>query len=388
MQLQVIRQDKSKHPFMRGMLAHKLMQRGLSFDQAYQISKDAKSYFQEKTEVTSDSLMQSVDELIVARYGKELLRTLISELFPSGKQICVFRRNATSPFSKGLLTQSITSAGIKPEEAYKIAFDLEADLIKKDILRISKKKLFEEVFSTIKKKYSPHLAGLYKLASRIDELDRPVIIYLAGASGTGKSVMSTFLAGRLGINKITGTDTIREIMRLVFKRDLLPSLHNSSSKAGVGMPKTLDKNARLISGFCLQAQQVSVGVKAVVDRAIKERTSMIVEGIHLLPIMEHAIKEGTKRAYHIPITLSLMNEKHHKDRFLERGKGNELRKKEPYLRSFENIRSIHEYCISESENNEIEVVDNEDFDETTNTLMQLIINTLQEQVKSTLTSKS
>jgi len=58
------------------------------------------------------------------------------------------------------------------------------------------------------------------------------------------------------------------------------------------------------------------------------------------------------------------------------------------LRSFENIRSIHEYCISESENNEIEVVDNEDFDETTNTLMQLIINTLQEQVKSTLTSKS
>jgi len=120
MQLQVIRLDKSKHPFMRGMLAHKLMQRGLSFDQAYQISKDAKSYFQEKTEVTSDSLMQSVDELIVARYGKELLRTLTSELFPSGKQICVFRRNATSPFSKGLLTQSITAAGINPEEAYKL----------------------------------------------------------------------------------------------------------------------------------------------------------------------------------------------------------------------------------------------------------------------------
>ena len=154
------------------------------------------------------------------------------------------------------------------------------------------------------------------------------------------------------------------------------------------MPKTLDKNARLISGFCLQSQQVSVGVKAVVDRAIKERTSMIVEGIHLLPIMEHAIKEGTKRAYHIPITLSLMNEKHHKDRFLERGKGNVLRKKEPYLRSFENIRTIHKFFNLESEKDEIEVVDNEDFDETTNTLIQLIINTLQVQVNSTLPSKS
>ena len=388
MPLEIIGQDKSKHPFMRGMLAHKLIQRGLSFDQAYQISKDARSFFQEKAVVSSDSLMQAVDELIVNRYGKELLKGLTLDLFPTGKQICVFRQNATAPFSKGLLTQSITASGLKPEEAFQIAFDLEEKLMKKSILRISKKKLFDEVFATIKNKHNPHIAGLYKLASRLDELDRPVIIYLTGASGTGKSVMSTFLAGRLGINKITGTDTIREIMRLVFKRNILPSLHNSSSKAGTGMPKNLGKNDRLISGFCLQAQQVSVGVKAVVDRAIKEKTSMIIEGIHLLPNMEQAIKEGCKRAYHIPITLSLMNEKHHKDRFSERGKGNKLRKKEAYLRSFENIRAIHEFFNLECEEKEIEVVDNEDFDETTNTLMQLIINTLQEQVKSNNSSKS
>ena len=388
MQFQVIRPDNSKHPFMRGMLAHKLMQRGLSFDQAYQISKDARSYFQQQSEVTTESLMHSVDELIVARYGQEVLRKLNSELFPSGKQISVYRRNATAPFSKGLLTQSITSGGVKPEEAYQIAFYMETNLMKKGIFRISKKKLFEEVYRTISKKYSPKIAQLYKLASRIDELEKPLIIYIGGASGTGKSVMATFLAGRLGINKITGTDTIREIMRLVFKRNLLPSLHNSSIKAGIGMPKTLDKSNRLIGGFCLQAQQVSVGVKAVVDRAVKEKTSMIIEGIHLLPYMQQILKEGTKRAYHIPITLSLMNEKHHKDRFFERGKNNELRKIDPYLRSFENIRIIHEFCTSESEHYEIEVVDSEDFDETTNTLTQLIINTLQEQVKSTLLPKS
>ncbi|GIT03978.1 MAG: hypothetical protein CM1200mP28_12370 [Deltaproteobacteria bacterium] len=29
MQFKVIRPDKSKHPFMRGMLAHKLMQGGI-----------------------------------------------------------------------------------------------------------------------------------------------------------------------------------------------------------------------------------------------------------------------------------------------------------------------------------------------------------------------
>ncbi|MBG55705.1 MAG: hypothetical protein CL935_01070 [Deltaproteobacteria bacterium] len=388
MQLQVIRPDNSKHRFMRGMLAHKLIQRGLSFDQAYQISKDARSYFQQQSEVTTESLMSSVDELIVARYGQEVLKGLNSELFPSGKQISVYRRNTSAPFSKGLLTQSITSSGVKPEEAYQIAFNMETDLMKQGIFRISKKKLFEEVYKTISKKYNPKIAQLYKLASRINELDKPLIIYIGGASGTGKSVIATFLAGRMGINKITGTDTIREIMRLVFKKDLLPTLHNSSAKAGVAMPKTLDRSDRLIGGFCLQSQQVSVGVKAVVDRAVKENTSMIIEGVHLLPYMQQIQKEGTKRAYHIPITLSLLNEKHHKDRFFERGKNNELRKIDPLLRSFENIRIIHEFWTSESENFEIEVVDNEDLDETTNTMTQLIINTLQEQVKSTLPSKS
>ena len=194
MKLEVILEDKTKHPFMRGMLAHKLIQRGLSFDQAYQIAEDAKSFFQEQSEVTSESLMKSVDKLIVSRYGESLLKGLTTDLFPSGKQIIVFRRKANAPFSKGLLTQSITASGLKPEEAFRVAFDLEKKLINNKMLRISKQNLFEEVFKIIKKKYNSHTASLYKLASRIDELDRPLIIYLGGASGTGKSVMSTFLA--------------------------------------------------------------------------------------------------------------------------------------------------------------------------------------------------
>ena len=57
MPLEIILPDQSKHPFMRGMLAHKLIQRGLSFDQAYQISKDVRSFFQENAVVSSSYLM-------------------------------------------------------------------------------------------------------------------------------------------------------------------------------------------------------------------------------------------------------------------------------------------------------------------------------------------
>jgi 2-phosphoglycerate kinase len=163
MKLEVILEDNSKHPFMRGMLAHKLIQRGLSFDQAYQIAEDAKSFFHEQSEITSESLMKSVDELIVSRYGYSILKGLNRDLFKTGKQIIVFRRKAIAPFSKGLLTQSITAAGLKPEEAFRIAFDLETKLIKKNIFKISKNNLFEEVFKILKKKYNSHTANLYKL---------------------------------------------------------------------------------------------------------------------------------------------------------------------------------------------------------------------------------
>ena len=81
MKLEVILEDNSKHPFMRGMLAHKLIQRGLSFDQAYQIAEDAKSFFHEQSEITSESLMKSVDELIVYRYGDSILKGLNRDLF-------------------------------------------------------------------------------------------------------------------------------------------------------------------------------------------------------------------------------------------------------------------------------------------------------------------
>ncbi|GIT03982.1 MAG: hypothetical protein CM1200mP28_12410 [Deltaproteobacteria bacterium] len=55
-------------------------------------------------------------------------------------------------------------------------------------------------------------------------------------------------------------------------------------------------------------------------------------------------------------------------------------RKTPIYAALKKIRIIHEFCRQRNEHYEIEVVDNEDFDETTNTLTQLIINTLQEQV--------
>ena len=77
-----------------------------------------------------------------------------------------------------------------------------------------------------------------------------------------------------------------------------------------------------------------------------------------------------------------MNEKHHRERFSERGTNN-LRKIENfYLERFDGIRSIHEYTLTQCETDEVEVFDNEDLDETLNLIIQFSIQRLFKQVNT------
>ena len=125
--------------------------------------------------------------------------------------------------------------------------------------------------SILKNEFDTHTADLYRLASRMDKLKRPVIIYICGAPGTGKSFLANSLSHRLGIYKVIGTDSIREIMRLVFSEELLPTLFRSSTEAWQGLPSEYQSQKQLITGFSLQCEQVSLGVRAVVERTVEER---------------------------------------------------------------------------------------------------------------------
>ena len=49
-----------------------------------------------------------------------------------------------------------------------------------------------------------------------------------------------------------------------------------------------------VVGFMEQVDMVNVGVLAILDRAIEERTSMVVEGVHMVP--GHAGVRGSQGA--------------------------------------------------------------------------------------------
>ncbi len=378
-QLTVIKTDRSRQPFMRGILTHKLMTRGLNFSKSLKIAQDAKTCFLDSGEVTSRELSKKVNELIIKRFGKEELESLMAENYRVGV-IQVKKKHSTVPFSKLLLAQSVTAAGLSPEVANRISFDIENQLRAADIKVIAKDDLFDRITDRIEKEFGSHTAGLYRLASRLDTLDRPLVIYISGAPGTGKSVMATALSALLGINKVIGTDSIREIMRLAFSGDLIPTLYQSTTEAWKGLPLELKTREQLITGFCLQSDQVSLGVKAVVERTVEEGASLIIEGVHLIPFIREIRSGNAPKAYHIPLALSVLDTNQHRNRFKERGAKNHRKIEKFYLERFNEIRDIHDFSLEQFEGDDIEILNNDDYDATLNTMVKYVIQHVQMQV--------
>ena len=112
------------------------------------------------------------------------------------------------------------------------------------------------------------------------------MVLIGGAPGTGKSTIATQVAHRLGITRIVSTDAVRQVMRAVIARELVPHVHTSSFDAASTVPPDALGSAvaiRTVVGFVQQAETVRVGVRGIVDRAVAERFPLVLEGVHLVP---------------------------------------------------------------------------------------------------------
>lgn len=101
------------------------------------------------------------------------------------------------------------------------------------------------------------------------------IILIGGTAGTGKTTLAKEISHSMNITHRLGTGFIREILKSYLKKEQFPVLHSYTFR-----PKD-SKN--LESNFKEQAKIVCKSVNAIINRAYKEGTSIIIEGNHLLP---------------------------------------------------------------------------------------------------------
>jgi 2-phosphoglycerate kinase len=199
------------------------------------------------------------------------------------------------------------------------------------------------------------------------ELDLPIMVFIGGATGTGKSTVATELAYRFGITRVTSTDFVRQTMRAFFSRAFMPSIHQSSFEAGDAHP---DADDPLEFGFLQQARNVLVGVRASSERALEEGWSLVLEGVHLVPGMVELPRP--ELAVSVFVVLSIENEAEHMRHFHHRDEDSE-RRESRYLERFEDIRRLQELIVARAERAGVPVIENEDADKAARTVADLVL---------------
>jgi 2,3-bisphosphoglycerate-independent phosphoglycerate mutase len=349
--LLVVSSDGRQRRFLRGMVTHDLVLRGLGFEAAYAMAQTVRDQLADRDEVSTVELRELIREELERLFDGDIPSQLL-EPVKRVSDLQVMVEGQAQPFSRGLLARSIQASGVGLDRAYLLVTELESELSAMGSTALTSGDLARQVGDLLERSESSGTALRYRTIRRIHKLPRPLVIYIAGASGTGKSTLALELAPLLRIYRLNATDTIRQVMRMVFTPSILPALHSSSFEAAPlhrppGSASDSDGEPLLIGSYEEQARRVCVGVRAVVERAIAENMSIVVEGVHLLPgLVPFPDLEGS--AHQIPLVLGTLDEEAHRARFIARSRAGR-RHAGRYLENFTAIRSIQEHLLQQAE---------------------------------------
>jgi 2-phosphoglycerate kinase len=361
-----------KRPFLRGILAHSLLQRGLSFKEAIAVANLTRGRLEEEArlskaglEVTTAQLRALVWQLVEETCGEQRRVELTSA--PAQTEPLIVQPEGVVPFSRGLLAQHLAGTGLDPRYAYEVAQEVFGQVRLRPGGRIDERDLHQLVRDSLVERHGRAFGERYDAIDIVARSRRPIIVLLGGATGCGKSTLATEIAYRLGIRKVASTDMIREVMRMLLSPDILPSIHVSSFKA----PCSPGQKNPLLGGFIEQVMRVEVGITASIRRAVLENFHLIVEGIHVVPPMACAAV-FRKRAILVPVVVATHDRAVLASRFARRGKERHGDRAKRYLHSLDDILAIQDYIIERAKKHKVPVVDNVSFDQASNDLLTVI----------------
>ncbi len=349
-----------RHRFQRGMVTAAFLQHGLSLDDAQRLSGIVKARVEEEDEIDVEELMAMIHEVRVEHGGGIELPT--SKRDPGG--VLVSGPVGVWPFSRGVLVRRLATAGLEIGAAFDASEAIEVWLRGLGDRVVEEARIDAEVARRLRETHGASFARRFELVGWIRRSTKPVIVLIGGATGTGKSTLATEMASRLGISSVTGTDLIRETMRTVLSAEVVPGLHDHSFRAmGDRGQIVSNPRKRVLLGFHEQVAQVGVGVRAVIRRALRERTHLIVEGTHLVPPFAAYLPPGAD-AHVVGFVLAVGDEEEHRARFPRRAGLQVGRPSEPYLEAFQAVRWIHDELVAQADEADATVLTNESLEST------------------------
>jgi 2-phosphoglycerate kinase len=275
------------------------------------------------------------------------------------------------PYSKGLMASQVMVTGLSAYRSYEVAETIELRLLDADRSAVDSDELSHLALDVIRELAGERYATNFARWQEVERLDAPLVILIGGAVGVGKSTLATHLAHRLGIVRVAATDgSIREVMRAMLSPELMPSLHVSSFQTDRAVREPTRRSDALVAGFREQTQAVSVGIDAMINRSATEGTSIVIEGVHVVPGFFDLETHGD-RIVAVPLILEVEEEERHLNHFAIRETG--VRPAERYAANFDNIRKLQRYIKSQALSHGVPIVPNHSFDQAISAVLDLVM---------------
>jgi len=345
----------SRRPFMRGIMIHSLMARGVSFEAADRTATTVRDRLRDQGVVSKPEIVSEIRKVLGdAPFESE-------HHLPVAVDIVVKGRGPGQPFSKGVLSQSLLAAAIDPHDAFDVAREIERELVQRRLREIDRSELRRLAYETLSRTMGSHAGERYLVWRQYQVPDRPVILLLGGAAGGGKTSLALEVAHRLGIGRVLSSDSVRQVMRIMLSPDLAPAIHGSSYDAYKLIPDEALGEDPVIEGFLAQTATVSVGVRASMDRAVAENSSLVFDGVSLVPGLIDLEAYG-ELAHVIFLVVATLDTDLYASRFEARAEQQKHRSAHRYLENLDAILKIQDHFLEAAERFGIPIVDNESFD--------------------------
>lgn len=202
----------------------------------------------------------------------------------------------------------------------------------------------------------------------------PLILVLEGSSATGKSMLSLPLIENLGATRILSTDTVRQVLRSIYREEQHPELFCHTYQAykfAVQGPEELDP---VVRGFIAQQSRMLETLSTSIRRCIDEGTAAIVEGVHLIPGQFQQLSDGVLEVLVNP------NEDLHRDMFLLKHEATGLSTvcsdNQVRLEEFGATRKIQDYLAESARSSGVAIVEMESYEDALDNVHKIIMHKL------------
>lgn len=372
-------------PFLRGILTRSLQNAGLPFDQAYELASAIRDEMSDRPEVSRDELRQVVTAHL-EEFGDEYVERYQASRRPPGTILVMQDDESATPFSRAQLRRHLEACGLAGEPAAETTRRVFESLVTSGVKEISSGALGMQVYEDLEREIGPDIARRHLVWTDFTHSDRPLLLLIGGAPGCGKSTVATEIAHRLEIVRTQSTDMLREVMRMMVPERLLPALHTSSFTAWQTLPQrdrsAADREGLIEDGYRSQAWLLSVACEAVLRRALTERVSLILEGVHVQPTLADTIPEDSD-AVVISIVLAVLRPKTLRKRLRGRGRLLAARRAERYLDHFGEIWQLQSHILSEADRHGVPIIPNTALEDVVQHVITLIINALEKEFSAT-----